>query len=286
MDRPKRALVAFALFVAGCGSSGSTGGGTGGTAGGDATGGTSQTGSGGTGGFTFPGGDRDAAVPPPPPMDAMVCPGPNCPEMDAAAAICGNGLIEPGEVCDDFNSLPGDGCSGLCRVEPNFRCVVAGEPCLTTIVCGDGKVGGAEGCDDKNLNSGDGCTRDCQVEPGYGCSTPGELCAKVIVVRCGDKIINMGETCEIQRCRFGWMIWLSRRRLSDVTEASPSPNGSVRRRLCRSRRTRRHRPRRRERSDCPGRRSAGCIAGTVPRRRGCHCSRQGRQPYYEPCGRT
>lgn len=30
---------------------------------------------------------------------------------------CGNGLVEPGEACDDGNMASGDGCDSLCQVE-------------------------------------------------------------------------------------------------------------------------------------------------------------------------
>jgi cysteine-rich repeat protein len=34
-----------------------------------------------------------------------------------AAAICGNGIVEPGEQCDDGNTTPLDGCDGSCQLE-------------------------------------------------------------------------------------------------------------------------------------------------------------------------
>ncbi|MFZ5442482.1 MAG: DUF4215 domain-containing protein [Myxococcota bacterium] len=34
------------------------------------------------------------------------------------APVCGNGLIESGETCDDNNTRSGDGCSATCAVEP------------------------------------------------------------------------------------------------------------------------------------------------------------------------
>jgi len=40
--------------------------------------------------------------------------------------VCGNNVIESGEVCDDGDSSGGDGCSGFCQVEPGWVCV--GEP--------------------------------------------------------------------------------------------------------------------------------------------------------------
>jgi cysteine-rich repeat protein len=41
-------------------------------------------------------------------------------------AVCGDGLIEPPESCDDGNTNDGDGCSSVCEVESGFMC--SGEP--------------------------------------------------------------------------------------------------------------------------------------------------------------
>jgi cysteine-rich repeat protein len=35
-----------------------------------------------------------------------------------AYAFCGNGITDPGETCDDGNSVSGDGCSATCEIEP------------------------------------------------------------------------------------------------------------------------------------------------------------------------
>jgi cysteine-rich repeat protein len=31
--------------------------------------------------------------------------------------VCGNGILETGENCDDSNLINGDGCSSICLVE-------------------------------------------------------------------------------------------------------------------------------------------------------------------------
>ncbi len=36
---------------------------------------------------------------------------------DLTQPTCGNGVIDPGETCDDGNATPGDGCSATCQVE-------------------------------------------------------------------------------------------------------------------------------------------------------------------------
>lgn len=41
------------------------------------------------------------------------------------ALLCGNGLPDSGEGCDDGNSKSGDGCSNLCVVENGYICTQA-----------------------------------------------------------------------------------------------------------------------------------------------------------------
>ncbi len=56
--------------------------------------------------------------------------------------VCGNGVLEPGEECDDNNTNPGDGCSAVCTsedVDSDGILVLGNAPC----------AGGAtSGCDD------------------------------------------------------------------------------------------------------------------------------------------
>ncbi len=139
----------------------------------------------------------DAPVATDAPANPGGCNGGGCDAGDAGPqAVCGNGKLEDGESCDDGNARPGDGCSGLCRVEPNFTCPTVGSPCRSTIVCGDGNVQGGEACDDMNAASGDGCSDTCQVEAGYACAMPGKPCTRVPTARCGDGVVNQGETCD------------------------------------------------------------------------------------------
>ncbi len=60
--------------------------------------------------------------------------------------VCGDGVVENFESCDDGNTLPGDGCDADCNVEPT---------------CPNGIVEGGEACDDGNMVPGDGCEPDC-----------------------------------------------------------------------------------------------------------------------------
>jgi len=64
--------------------------------------------------------------------------------------VCGNGIVEAGEACDDGNTVGNDGCSATCTLE-----------------CGDGILEGTEQCDDGNTLPGDGCDATCQFEPNF-----------------------------------------------------------------------------------------------------------------------
>ena len=115
-----------------------------------------------------------------------------CPGLDAGP-LCGNGILELGETCDDSNARPGDGCSGLCHTEPNYTCPVVGQPCIADPFCGDSHVTGTEVCDDGNTRDGDGCSSTCQLESSSICDG-GADCG--VQPACGDGIVNQGETCD------------------------------------------------------------------------------------------
>ena len=108
---------------------------------------------------------------------------------------CGDGINNQGgiEQCDDGNTVPGDGCNGACKVEPNWNCPPAGA-CTRKIICGDGQIGAGEVCDDGNTIDGDGCNSTCTVQdPAYKC-VEGQPCVRVSV--CGNKRIESGENCD------------------------------------------------------------------------------------------
>ena len=48
--------------------------------------------------------------------------------IDAPVAICGDGIVDGTEQCDDGNTTSGDGCSATCTLEPGFACVTPGQP--------------------------------------------------------------------------------------------------------------------------------------------------------------
>jgi cysteine-rich repeat protein len=109
------------------------------------------------------------------------------------AKDCGNGALDPGEQCDDGNTVSGDGCSAICQVEADWTCVKPGQACAYLGTCGNGVVTSNKACDDGNTASGDGCAGDCKsVEPGFICRVPGKPCTS----RCGDGITSGFEQCD------------------------------------------------------------------------------------------
>ncbi len=80
----------------------------------------------------------------------------------ADPSVCGNGVVEDGEACDDGNQVGGDGCEPDCQI---------GE-----VLCGNGVLDRGETCDDGNQASDDGCSASCVTECGFLCLEAGSLC--------------------------------------------------------------------------------------------------------------
>jgi len=109
-------------------------------------------------------------------------------------AKCGNGQLDGNEQCDDGNHASGDGCSANCMVENGYDCT--GAPSVCTLIppaCGDGVVNGTEQCDDGNTVSGDGCSAACKIETGFTCAgTSFSICTPL----CGNGALDPGEQCD------------------------------------------------------------------------------------------
>lgn len=91
--------------------------------------------------------------------------------------MCGNGLVEEGEECDDGNTENLDGCSKSCKTEEGWACQDTPSNCiLETTICGNKEIEVGEICDDGNSFNGDGCSGNClALEAGFECqeeSTP------------------------------------------------------------------------------------------------------------------
>jgi len=83
---------------------------------------------------------------------------------------CGNGVVDPGEACEDGNKVNGDGCDNNCTIS----------------ACGNGIVAASETCDDGNVSNEDGCSATCTIESGWLCSCPVGYDLATEVGRLGD----------------------------------------------------------------------------------------------------
>lgn len=54
------------------------------------------------------------------------------PAAPAFAQVCGDGVIEGAEACDDDNTSAGDGCDASCAVEAGYKCVNEPSRCYET----------------------------------------------------------------------------------------------------------------------------------------------------------
>ena len=170
---------------------GGTSGG-GGTGGGSGAGGTTSiigpNGFGGTGGTSGSGSTTvNPCLSANPPASCQLVP---------SGPACGDGVInQASEQCDDGNGVPGDGCSGICKTEPNFTCPTPGKPCIPSFKCGNGKIEPGEVCDDGNTIADDGCSADCTVQSAsFICPTAGQACVRVEF--CGNGRVKGDETCD------------------------------------------------------------------------------------------
>ena len=139
-------------------------------------------------------------------------------------AICGDGVVEGGESCDDGNDVDTDDCSNTCHAPGcgdgvlNFdeACddgnTVEGDGCdsnCTQTFCGNGILSAGEECDDKNTISGDGCDINCKPTAcGNGAMSTGEICddgntvdgdgcdSNCTVTGCGNDVVGGTEQCD------------------------------------------------------------------------------------------
>ncbi len=121
------------------------------------------------------------------------CTYPTTPCTPTCDTVCGNGVMDTGEDCDDGNTAAGDGCSAVCTTEPGWSCSWTAPSVCTAVGCGDGYVAGAEGCDDGNVATGDGCSATCTLEEDWTCPTPGQPCEP----KCGNsRVDDADEGCD------------------------------------------------------------------------------------------
>jgi MYXO-CTERM domain-containing protein len=143
----------------------------------------------------------------------------------APPATCGDSMLGGLEICDDGNTVNGDGCNAACVDEfcgdamvndTTETCddgnAVSGDGCdanCTITACGNGVVTGIEVCDDGNAVSGDGCDTNCTITAcGNGVVTGAEVCddgnatsgdgcdVNCTPTGCGNGVVTTGEDCE------------------------------------------------------------------------------------------
>lgn len=78
--------------------------------------------------------------------------------------LCGNGVLNFGEECEDGNVVNNDGCSD-CVIDSGWVCTGA----VCSKICGNGVRESSEECDDGNTIGNDGCT-NCKVDIDYLCT--------------------------------------------------------------------------------------------------------------------
>ena len=128
------------------------------------------------------------------------------------AAVCGNGLKEGSEACDDGNTNSEGSCpyGQKACLSCSFNCERSLS--LTGPVCGDGSVDQSNGetCDDGNIRNDDGCNSQCQREIRCGdgvregseqCDDGNQINADACTNQCrnpacGDGILQRGEICD------------------------------------------------------------------------------------------
>jgi cysteine-rich repeat protein len=122
--------------------------------------------------------------------------GVTCGTCVGVATVCGNGIKEIGESCDDDNINSGDGCSSSCNIESGWNCG-SGTLSVCTTNCGDGIISGAEACDDGNANGGDGCSSSCNIESGWECSGSTSNCQRFTTEKLASESSNVGGCADL-----------------------------------------------------------------------------------------
>ena len=156
-------------------------------------------------------------------------------------AVCGDNIVQAGEMCDDGNKTNGDGCDdgtgGTCRATGCGNGVKTGtEACddgnavnsdgcdnnCTVTACGNGVTTTDETCDDGNTAATDGCSATCKTEVGFTCTA---AVPSVCTLLCGNGTIDSGEICDdnnrinLDGCSATCRI--------EATEVEPNEDGAI-----------------------------------------------------------
>ena len=109
----------------------------------------------------------------------------------ACAAICGDGLVNGTEACDDGDVDTGDGCSRTCTVESGLDVHRRAERVRDRVRRRHrGRHRGVRR--QRHRGNGDGCSATCTIETGWNCTGMPSACAAI----CGDGLLRGAETCD------------------------------------------------------------------------------------------
>lgn len=132
-----------------------------------------------------------------------------CDATCQSLAVCGNGVIEPGEGCDDGNLVAGDCCDAICQAEVG-PCD-DGDNCTTGDVCSAGSCEGAlldcshldSDCTDGQCDALNGECISVDVNEGGPCDdgnacSAADVCVEGVCSACGNGSVegSCGETCD------------------------------------------------------------------------------------------
>jgi cysteine-rich repeat protein len=128
--------------------------------------------------------------------------------------LCGNGNIDPGEICDDGNNVSCDGCSADCKSDEscgngyidsckgevcddgdtvNMMCTTCSADCKSNLACGNSVVDTCKGevCDHGDNTKCDGCSPDCKSD---------QTCGNGIVDPCKGEVCDHGDNTKCDGC--------------------------------------------------------------------------------------
>ena len=113
----------------------------------------------------------------------------------AEVSVCGDGVIQAGESCDDGDDDAKDGCSPVCEIEPGYVCT--GETSSACVkLCGNGSLDEGEACDG-GLLGGKTCVSEGFAAGQLGCAIDCTLnIAGCMEQTCGDGVVQDGEACD------------------------------------------------------------------------------------------